>query len=84
MGKFKINDSVTVIKDYTVSKKYTGYTGIIKNVHTRNLYPYEVKFSDCWDIFNEEELDHSKEHKVLTILREYEKNRKVLQRQSRG
>lgn len=85
MARFKVGDRVTVVEDYTVNNDYFGKTGTITRI-TRKPYPYEVKFDDCFDVFNEEELDHSKEHKVLTILREYEKrkNTNLFGQESRG
>lgn len=84
-AKFKVRDMVTVVEDYTVNKDYFGKTGTITRITTKP-YPYKVDFGDLFDVFNEEELDHSKEHKVLTILREYEKrkNTNLSGQESRG
>lgn len=85
---FKVGDRVKVVRAVSslVGVAVGEYGAIIGKGTIDSEYGqlYKVRLDKRnWWLFDCE-LEHDKEHQVLTILREYEKNREVLQRQSRG
>lgn len=78
--KFKVGDSVVVVKapKNSVIINVVGKRGIIKylsdSIHPLgNLWGVEIDGKE-WNVY-ESELQHDKEHKVLEILRNYDKIR---------
>lgn len=68
MEEFKIGDRV-IITSKNVSDKWHNREGVIVDIKTYVVYPYYVESSGDEGVFLKSELEHSKEHKVLEILR---------------
>lgn len=85
-AKFEVGDIVRVVNVDGAMRPFLNREGVIRRIDLPLPFPYIVNFTNEETVFSENEISHSKEHKVLTILREYEKrkNTNLSGQESRG
>ena len=73
---FRVGDRIRVVRYADMENHpFIGEEGVISKIEFERTFPFFVDICGSTGMFLEEELEHSKEYKVLQILRQWQRSR---------